>query len=473
MKFFLLSFVKACCLSVAVIVFFTAGVNAAALTVNLSGDAGDLTCDETCTLRDAIDDANASTADDTINFTVNLTVITLANEIIINNRGKLTINGRGASIFTINGGPGQNRIFFANGANLVLRNLILTGGNGAGATFSSNGGAIYAFGGAMTLDHVHVTGNTAISGGPAGGIYFAGGFAPTHNRIINSTFSANTSGTSCGGFYSGGDTIVIVNSTFSGNSAGTGGAFCSDSNTTLRNVTVSGNATTLGGGAFYHGAGIMNFGNSIIAGNSANSGVPEILNPNAGNVISNGNNIVGDSPGDATNTSNPIAYQASDILDTLPILGILQNNGGATPTLALLAGSPAIDRGNAALAVDPSNNNTPFLIDQRNYNRIVFGNSAEIVDIGAYEYNSTPALGIRISGKVTARNRGAARVRITLTDAIGQSRTVMTNPLGYYGFKDVRTGETYTLTASSKQFSFASQEVFAAGNLDNVNFTTP
>ena len=217
----------------------------------------------------------------------------------------------------------------------------------------------------------------------------------------------------------------------------------------------------------------MNFGNSIIAGNTANTGVPEIFNPNVGNVISNGNNIVGDSPGDATNTSNPIAYQTSDILDTSPMLGALQNYGGTTPTLALLAGSPAIDHGNSALAVDPSNNNTPFSRDQKDYKRIAFGNSAEIVDIGAYEYNSILTLGVILSGRVTARNRSAARVRITLTDANGESRTVMTNSFGYYRFKDVRVGQIYPISATSKQFIFASQEVTVNEDLNNVNFTSP
>jgi hypothetical protein len=470
---FLLSFVKVCCLVIALILSSAMVARAATFTVNLGGDNGDLTCDATCTLRDAIDDANTALSDDAIIFAPGLTVITLTNEIVINNRGKLTITGRGANVFTIDGGAGQNRIFFANAASLILRNLTLTGGNGAGATFNSNGGAIYAFGGSMTLDHVHVTGNTATGGGPAGGIFFAGGFAPTNNRIINSTFSANVSNTSCGGFYSGGDTLVIVNSTFSGNSARTGGAFCSDSNTILRNVTISGNTTDQGGGAFYHGAGTLNFANSIIAGNTATTGAPEILNPNPGNVISNGNNIIGDSPGDATNTPNSIAYQATDMLDTSPLLGALENYGGTTPTLRLLAASPAIDRGNNALATDPSNNDTPFSRDQRDYKRIVFGNSAEIVDIGAYEYNSTPAAGVMLSGKVTARNRGAARVRITLTAANGESRTATTNPFGYYGFKDVRAGETYTLTARSKQFTFASQEVNVYEDLNNVNFTSP
>jgi hypothetical protein len=55
-------------------------------------------------------------------------------------------------------------------------------------------------------------------------------------------------------------------------------------------------------------------------------------------------------------------------------LGPLQNNGGRTQTIALLAGSPAIDAGSNALAAG-------IATDQRGMRRVVHTN----VDIGAYE----------------------------------------------------------------------------------------
>ncbi len=71
-----------------------------------------------------------------------------------------------------------------------------------------------------------------------------------------------------------------------------------------------------------------------------------------------------------------------DILGVDPKLGPLGWNGGPTQTHALLPGSPAINAGNNAGAVDASNNPLPF--DQRggvNYPRIRGG----AVDIGAVE----------------------------------------------------------------------------------------
>ena len=64
-----------------------------------------------------------------------------------------------------------------------------------------------------------------------------------------------------------------------------------------------------------------------------------------------------------------------------PRLGPLQNNGGPTMTHALMEDSPAIDAGNALLAVDINNN--PLTTDQRGYAR-TYGLS---VDIGAFEWN--------------------------------------------------------------------------------------
>jgi hypothetical protein len=58
------------------------------------------------------------------------------------------------------------------------------------------------------------------------------------------------------------------------------------------------------------------------------------------------------------------------------ILGPLQDNGGPTPTHALVAGSPAIDAGDNAFAIDPFDNSL-LLTDQRgpSFLRIVDSNN--------------------------------------------------------------------------------------------------
>ena len=75
------------------------------------------------------------------------------------------------------------------------------------------------------------------------------------------------------------------------------------------------------------------------------------------------------------------AHSLSEVLSADPKLGPLQDNGGPTQTMALLAGSPAIDKGdNTLVPIDPSTG-LPFTTDQRGFARIVNG----AVDIGAYE----------------------------------------------------------------------------------------
>jgi hypothetical protein len=478
-------FMKNKCLSllrslqtVAAVCLFSATVSAATFTVNQAGDAGDSTCDATCTLRDAIDDANNAAGNDTINFAGGLTTITLTAEIIITNvNGNLDINGPGANVLTIDGGAGTNRIFFIDGATVVISGVTLTGGNGTGAIDSGNAGAVYVNAGTLTLESVHVTGNSVTGLSFAGGVYFNGG---SNHRIRNSTFSNNVSDTDCGGFFNTGGSVTIVNSTFSGNSAtgqgdpgsGQGGAFCSDADTTLRNVTISGN-TALDAGGFVHGTGTLNTGNSIIAGNTATgAGNPPEIRFVSGTFTSAGNNLVGDSAGDSTNTGNPVTYQGSDVQNTPPSLGALQNNGGTTPTRALLAGSPAIDAGSDALAVDPFDSSA-LTTDQRGTMRILDGNgdSTATVDIGAFEFVTNSAASVTVSGRVfSAKGRGVARAIVSATDQNGETRIAVTNSFGYYRFYNVAAGEIYVFTVSSKSYRFAPRIVNVAEDLAELNF---
>jgi predicted outer membrane repeat protein len=350
---------------------------AATFTINQAGDAGDLTCDATCTLRDAVDDANAAGTDDTISFDSSVTNITLTNEIQILNAGSLFINGPGANVLTIDGGAGTNRIFYMFVARVTITGVTLTGGNSTGASFSGVGGAICAIITTLILNDVHVTANSASSISGAGGVYIDRGI---NSEIINSTFSAN-SAFNCGGFYSDLGTVRVNNSTFSGNSAtgGTGGGFCSDGDITLRSVTFSGNSAVNGGG-IRHSRGTLNLGNTIVAGNTVTGIAPNILG--GGTITSAGYNLIGNNQGVMVTipAGNPNANQ--DIVGTSdvpinPVLGPLQNNGGTTPTHALLSGSPAINAGNNA--------NAPSATDQRGFPRIISGRT----DMGAYEFPFT------------------------------------------------------------------------------------
>ena len=71
-----------------------------------------------------------------------------------------------------------------------------------------------------------------------------------------------------------------------------------------------------------------------------------------------------------------------------PKLGPLQNNGGPTQTMALLAGSPAIDTGNPAGCTDGKGH--LLITDQRGLPRPDTEDSHGC-DMGAYERQSAPS----------------------------------------------------------------------------------
>ena len=70
----------------------------------------------------------------------------------------------------------------------------------------------------------------------------------------------------------------------------------------------------------------------------------------------------------------------------------LQNNGGPTPTIALLESSPAIDQVPTAQCVDQNKN--PVTNDQRGFGRP----AGPACDIGAFEYGATQLPGSSIGG---------------------------------------------------------------------------
>lgn len=364
-------------------------------TVNLTTDQydaniADNVCDidlategEQCSLRAAVEQANALASNDRVylyppnNSTITLSHI-INDDINITNNGTLVIYGPGAGLL-IDGGIGEQRIFCINSATVTINGVTLTGGGAFSQDCNyGNGGAIFAYGGSLTLENVHVKSNNSAFSEFGGGVYFEGG---TH-LIRNSTFSFNTAG-ECGGFANYSGTLTVVNSTIAYNQTTSsggqgGGGFCNNSgNTTMRNVTITGNHSNVFGGSFSN-SGSLDFGNTIVAGNSASFGRPEI-NYQSGTITSMGGNLVGDSPGDSNNTGNLISYHPADIRDVDPKLGGLQFSGGATPTIPLLTGSPAIDKGLNSLGLE--------FTDQRGIWRTEDGDGdgTEIVDIGAFE----------------------------------------------------------------------------------------
>jgi hypothetical protein len=339
--------------------------------VNAANDLGDGTCEVTtneCTLRDAIDDANATAGYDYVTFqsgitgTINLT----AGEIPITD--SVFIFGPGANVLTVDAAP-NSRIFSINpattGHEVGIYDLTLTGGDVAGA-----GGAIYNSDAELSVVDSVLTGNSASAGGA---IFEAGGSNYGRNLVVAySTLDHNSSayGGAIAGEYSAG---IVGGSTIASNTASVvgGGVFnySGGYGLTLFDSTISGNSSAEAGGGIttYYA-----YSYNTIAANNAGSNSTDTFDVYlyaVGSLI--------ESPGSTV-------YGATNIAGVDPQLGGLGDNGGITPTLKPAASSPVVDKGFSYAYYDQRGNPFARIVDNPNVSN-AFGPPYGAADIGSVE----------------------------------------------------------------------------------------
>lgn len=291
------------------------------------------------------------------------------------------------------GGGGGIRLFDVRGGiTLGLRGLTLANGGGiviGGAV--AGGGAIANIGGTVNVANSTFSGNFAE--GLGGGAIFNGtsnggstGTGGTLN-IMNSTFSGNSTITALpsqgGAIFNESGTVTVVGSTFFGNSSSIGGgAISNDGMLTVVNSTFSGNTTRFIGGAISNGNGPLTVVGSTFSGNAVTdangasgalssgnlamlrlalstvAGNTAPFNPDIGATVTTdgGGNVVGDI-GNTTGLTAPSDRLGTAAAPLNPLLAPLALYApGTVQTVALLPGSPAIDR--AACPGDPTTNAT-------------------------------------------------------------------------------------------------------------------
>ncbi|MFT4629824.1 MAG: putative outer membrane repeat protein [Arenicella sp.] len=387
------------CLAIAISQAVAAPALATSIVVNDNGDPG---TQDTCTLRQAIVSANTNDADaypsnctegsnnatDTITF-ANSGPITLTRPLPSLNTNMAIIGNANGSTIDANG---TGRVFHVRNAAVSFIDLTISGGSTSHRTdgpSARKGGGIYANDSTLSLSNSTVSGNSADDGG---GIYTN---YSTVN-VSNSTISGNSAGNSGGAIYIGDySTLSLSNSTVSSNSAAANGGaiyipnssyyyYYSANSLRKSNKTRSGNSAAASGYAEYYNSYItVSLNNNIISGNRAEA-YNEIQGYGA--TFTTAHNLFGDSANYNSDAFSGFTPDATDITATSNgsqptalsgILAPLADNGGATQTRALVAGSPAIDSGDDALcAAEPVNN-----LDQRGALRPI-GNAC---DIGAYE----------------------------------------------------------------------------------------
>jgi len=336
-------------------------------------------------LREAIVAANNTSGADVITLVSGLYRLTLTgagedNALTgdLDVTGELTITGAGANSTFIDG-VAADRVFDVKGASLTLSGVTIqngfASGDGGGVYLSSNsgsaltihdaaltgntatgkGGAIYSDR-ALSLDRVTIDGNGAAEGG---GVYL-GNDGSSIATLANVTISNNTATGNGGGIHSN-KTLTVTSSTISGNAASDkgGGLYSNGDSPAITNSTIAYNSGSGGaGGIHFEGSSRATLKNTILAFNTG--GNANGAQNSLGNNIESANTAGLSGPGDQINTD--------------PLLGLLQYNGGPTKTHALLPGSPAIDAGTSVGA--PAT-------DQRGATRV------GTPDIGAYEFGAS------------------------------------------------------------------------------------
>lgn len=344
---------------------------AAGGAIQLYGGRGDGGCG--LTLSGSTLEDNQAFAGGAIANLCDDSVITITNSLLHHNQAT-----RGGAIFI----PTGEELF----SELIIDQSQLTDNQATergGAILLSAGDA----GSNATISNSTIANNRVISGTGGGLSVVTNDEAAITNALLRNVAIISNTATSGGGLEvasRGATNVTVANTTISGNTAdGLGGGIWmqgalefDSTNVRLINSTVASNTAPAAGGIAKLD-GLITLTNTLVAGNTngdcqwhASPGLPN-------RVVSGGHNL------DSDGTCLPEGVrQPSDLPNGTANLGPLADNGGATFTHALLAGSQALDAGDDAVcASEPVAG-----IDQRGVTRP----QGDHCDIGAYEAAAQP-----------------------------------------------------------------------------------
>lgn len=278
--------------------------------------------------------------------------------------GALIVGGYGATVvgseFLRNRGSADYPDF-AGGIDVSGSNVD-GGSTSIGTTLISGnrgqqGGGLRVHQATVYLDGVTLSDNTADDSG--GGIFVSD---LARIRAVNVTVSGNRAARYGGGIFNDGGEVVLTHATVANNEV----------------YAILSGAETGGGIATRPGQQypdeLVRLDHAVLADNRQRTGGPApVASDCAGALVASGPTLIS-APGCTVSGTAPIVGSAG--------LGPLQDNGGHTPTHALLAGSAAIDAGRAGTCLATSG--APLDADQRGYKRA----AGLACDLGSVEFAS-------------------------------------------------------------------------------------
>ncbi|MCA9903669.1 MAG: CSLREA domain-containing protein, partial [Anaerolineae bacterium] len=374
-----------------------------------------------------------------------LTVNTGYNFGIINEDATLTFVDSAAT--NIGGGGGLRN----EGGHLIVARSLIANNNGGDIytpEHNNHGAGIYSWGALTVIDSVIRDNHLYHTGGSlaGAGIYKTGGGALV---IRGSTISGNGGSSVVGAgilYDSNNDStsrVEIANSTIVNNSGEIGAGLYlyayNPGSAILNNVTIALNEAYDGGGIYVASLGgngqAALIGNSIVWGNyhTLNDGPEDLY----GAFVSTGHNLIG-----SLNESTLTGDLTGNLIGLDPLLGSLADNGGPSFTMALQAGSRALNAGG----------NTCEIVDQRG----VLRPQGAACDIGAFEsatYGIDQVAPI-VSNVNTALDTGDGRLLerentgVNLYWLLISFSEPLYNPAGNTDPNDVSNASNYRLVAS-------------------------
>jgi CSLREA domain-containing protein len=280
-------------------------VYAATFTVDDTGDAVDAqpgngvcaTAEGACTLRAAIQEANALAGDDVIILPPGMYTLSIAGmderlaaQGDLNITGNLTLSGAGAESTIIHGGRLDGVLEIGSGITVTISDVTITGGylprSGGGianagnltlidcvvtdnaVTLSNHGGGILNAG-KLQLTNSQVISNTAA--GEGGGIY---NVSPSSAVTLTASLIMSNTSQSCAGLSNNSGRVNLIDSDVIGN---TGGGLCNyqfmgPGHLSLLRSTVRGNAIPGSFGGGVRNLSVMTVSRSLFLDNRADVG---------------------------------------------------------------------------------------------------------------------------------------------------------------------------------------------------------